>query len=561
LNAVLSNEPGIIQMASDYSADVVVVGTGVVGCLIAQHALEAGLSVLMLEAGPRVDRWRIVENFRNLSPSLRLFHWDAPYPPKPWAPHLETRTPKEQEQYLQLEGPNARAYLQGYVRYAGGATWHWAGICWRLTPEDMRLKSLYGVGRDWPISHEIIEPYYTRAEYAIGVCGPSDPTLQWPPNGKRSKPYPMGPIPFGPGERRLTEAAARIGMINLPAPQARNSGVSYDGRPPCCGNNNCFPVCPIAAKYDAATALPKIEAKGGKILANAVVHRIETGEKNSIEAVHFFDPDKRSHRVTAKIFVIACNGIETPKLLLLSKDERNPNGLANSSDQVGRNMMDQPKLTAELELEEPLWTGVGPVQSSSILNTTQGEFRSRYAGAMFRMKNFARSPLGAAAALKKGLVGKALDAEIRRLSACTARLTVEHEILPSANNRLTLSSKKDWLGINKPNIYYDVGDYVRQSAKEYTVPRLQQLAAELGATKFQLSPEFLNSDHIMGGCVMGAEPATAVVDADCRAHDHPNLFLPGGGAMPSATASNSTLTMAALALKAADAITDQLKHG
>ena len=548
-------------MASGDSADVVVVGTGVVGCLIAQQALDSGLSVLMLEAGPRVDRWRVVENFRNLPPSIRLFHWNAAYPPKPWAPHLETRRPKEQEEYLQLEGPNARAYLQGYVRYAGGATWHWAGICWRLTPEDMRLKSLYGVGRDWPFSHEIIEPYYTRAEYAIGVCGPSDPTLQWPPNGKRSKPYPMGPIPFGPGEHRFTEAAARIGMINLPAPQARNSGVSYNGRPACCGNNNCFPVCPIAAKYDASTALPKIEASGGKILANAVVYRIETGKKNAIEAVHYFDPDKRSHRVTARLFVIACNGIETPKLLLLSKDERNPNGVANSSDQVGRNMMDQPKLTAELELQEPLWTGVGPVQSSSILNTTQGEFRNRHAGAMFRMENFARSPVGAAAALKKGLVGKALDAEIRRLSACTARLTVEHEILPSANNRLTLSSQKDWLGINKPNIYYDVGDYVRQSAKEYTVPRLQQLAAELGATKFQLSPEFLNSDHIMGGCVMGADPATAVVDADCRAHDHSNLFLPGGGAMPSATASNSTLTMTALALKAADAITGQLKHG
>ncbi len=548
-------------MVRDFSADVVVVGTGVVGCLIAQQSLDAGLSVLMLEAGPRVDRWRIVENFRNLPPSLRLFHWNAPYPPKPWAPHLETRTTKEQEQYLQLEGPNARAYLQGYVRYAGGATWHWAGICWRITPEDMRLKSLYGVGRDWPFNHDTIEPYYTRAEYAIGISGPSDPTLQWPTNGKRSRPYPMGPIPFGPGEHRFTEAAARIRMINLPAPQARNSGVAYDGRPACCGNNNCFPVCPIAAKYDAATALPKIEAKGGKILANAVVYRVETGEKNSIEAVHYFDPDRRSHRVTARLFVIACNGIETPKLLLLSKDERNPNGVANSSDQVGRNMMDQPKLTAELELREPLWTGVGPVQSSSILNTTQGEFRSRHAGAMFRMENFARSPLGAAAALKKGLVGKALDAEIRRLSACTARLTVEHEILPSANNRLTLSGQKDWLGINKPSIYYDVGDYVRQSAREYTVPRLQQLAAELGATKFQLSPQFLNSDHIMGGCIMGTEPATAVVDPDCRAHDHPNLFLPGGGAMPSATASNSTLTMTALALKAADAMTNQLRHG
>ena len=548
-------------MASDQSADVVIVGTGVVGCLIAEQALDAGLSVLMLEAGPRVNRWQIVENYRNLPPSLRLGHWDAPYPPKPWAPHLETRKDKEAEQYLQLEGPNPRAYLQGYVRYAGGATWHWAGICWRITPEDMRLKSLYGVGRDWPFAYDVIEPYYTRAEHAIGVRGPSDSALQWPPNAERSKPYPMGPIPFGPGERRFTEAAAKVGMTNLPAPQARNSGVSYAGRPACCGSNNCFPVCPIAAKYDAATSLPKIEAKGGKILVNAVVYRIETGEKNSVEAVYYFDPDKRSHKITGKLFVIACNGIETPKLLLLSKDERNPNGVANSSDQVGRNMMDQPKLIADLELAEPLWTGVGPVQGSSILSTTQGEFRKDYAGALFRMENSARSPLGAAAALKNGLVGKALDTEIRRISACTARLTVEHEPLPLPYNRLALSSKKDWLGINKPNIYYDVSDYVRRSAREYTIPRLQRLAAELGATSFQLAPEFLNSDHIMGGCIMGADSTTSVVDADCRAHDHHNLFLPGGAAMPSGTGSNSTLTMAALALKAADAIVDQLRHG
>ena len=149
---------------------------------------------------------------------------------------------------------------------------------------------------------------------------------------------------------------------------------------------------------------------------------------------------------------------------------------------------------------------------------------------------------------------------VRRTTQLGLRvLPVEHEPLPWSYNRLTLSSKKDWLGINKPNIYYDVSDYVRRSAKEYTVPRLQQLANELGATDFQLSPQFLNSDHIMGGCIMGADPTTSVVDADCRAHDHHNLFLPGGGAMPSGTALNSTLTMAALALKAADAIVDQAK--
>lgn len=547
-------------MSSNDSADVVVVGTGVVGCLIAEQALDAGLSVLMLEAGPRVDRWRIVENYRNLPPSLRNFHWNAPYPPKPWAPHLETQTKQKEEEYLQLEGPNARAYLQGYVRYAGGATWHWAGICWRVTPEDMRLKSLYGVGRDWAFGYDVLEPYYVRAEYALGVCGPADQSLQWPPTAKRSKPYPMQQIPFGPGEQRLTEAAAKLGMINLPAPQARNSGVSYDGRPPCCGNNNCFPVCPIAAKYDAATALARIESKGGRIQENSVVYRVETGAGKVVQAVHYFDPDKRSHKVAGKIFVVACNGIETPKLLLHSKDEQNPKGVANSSDQVGRNMMDQPKLIADVELAEPLWTGVGPVQSSSIMNTSQGAFRSEYAGAMFRMENMARSLMAGRAALKKGLVGKALDTEIRRLAACTARLTIEHEPLPLPENRLTLSDKKDWLGINKPNIYYDVSDYVRRSAKEYTVPLLKRLAAELGATKVDIPPGFLNSDHIMGGCIMGSNASNSVVDTDCRAHDHHNLFLPGGAAMTTGGSGNSTITMAALALKAADAIVAQLRN-
>jgi choline dehydrogenase-like flavoprotein len=545
-------------MKSDDSADVVIVGTGVVGCLIAEQLLDAGLSVLMLEAGPRVERWQIVENYRNLPPSLRL-QPDAAYPPKPWAPHLQLQTPAAALEYLQLEGPNAIAYQQDYVRYAGGSTWHWAGICWRLTPDDMRLKSLYGVGRDWVFGYDTLEPFYTRAEYKLGVSGPSDPALQWPP--LRSKPYPMERFPFGPGEQRFTDASARQGLKNVPSAQARNSAIAYDGRPPCCGNNNCIPVCPIAAKYDASTALPKIEAKGGRILANAVVYKVETAATNRCEAVHYLDPDKLSHRVTGRLFVIACNGIETPKLLLMSKDERNPNGVANHSDQVGRNMMDQPKLVVGLVLEEPMWTGVGPVQGSSIMETSQGDFRSRHGGALFRFNNMARSRIGATAALKKGLVGKALDREIRRLAACTAEIAIEHELLPDPNNRLTLSDKKDWLGLNKPNIYYDVGDYVRRSASEFSIPIVQRLAKELGATDVQIASEFTHSDHMMGATIMGSDASTSVVDSDCRAHDHENLFLPGGGAMTTGGAGNSTLTMTALALKAGDAIVRQMKGG
>ncbi|QJQ02742.1 GMC family oxidoreductase [Herbaspirillum rubrisubalbicans] len=541
-------------MNSNNKADVVIVGTGVVGVLIAEQLLEAGIPVLMLEAGPRVARAEVVENFRNLPLALKGDPSSC-YPPRPWAPHPMPSSENPDDHYLELSGPDK--YAQTFIRYAGGSTWHWAGTCWRLTPEDMQLHTLYGVGRDWAFGYDVLEPYYTRVEHKLGICGPSDPQLQWPP--QRSAPYPMPALPFSPGEQRFTDVVKTLGYHNIPTAQARNSGMPYDDRPACCANNNCVPVCPVGAKYDAATALARLEAKGATILTDAVVYRVETDAANRVEAVNYFDANKVSHRITGKLFVLACNGIETPKLLLMSANSRNPQGLANSSDQVGRNMMDHPQLTMTLTLAEPYWSGVGPVVNSGIMETSQGSFRSEHAGAYFRYNNFARNRFVTFAALKKGLVGQALDEEIRRMTACTADIVLAHEVLPDADNRLTLSSKKDWLGLPRPAIHYDVGDYTRKSAEQYSLPIGHKIAAAMGATDIKISPKFAQSKHIMGGTIMGSDPANSVVDADCRAHDHDNLFLPGGGAMPSTACGNSTLSMAALGLKAADAILRQLQ--
>jgi len=539
-------------MASKMSAEVVVVGTGVVGAVIAEQLLDAGRSVLMIEAGPRVSRGVIVENFRNV-PLGAKGDTSASYPPRPWAPHpVASDEPKDQ--YLQLSGTDS--YAQTFIRYAGGSTWHWAGTCWRLTPEDMRLKSLYGVGRDWPFDYDTLEPFYVRTEHKLGICGPSDPTLQWP--ARRSAPYPMEALPFSPGEQRFTEVVKTLGYKNIPVAQARNSGIAYDGRPACCSNNNCVPVCPIGAKYDAATSLARLEGKGATILVDSVVYKVETNARNKIEAVHYYDQHKESHRVTGKLFVLACNGLETPKLLLMSADDRNPNGVANASDQVGRNMMDHPQLTLTITTREPYWSGVGPVVNSGIIETSQGAFRSEHAGAYFRYNNFGRNRFVTFAALKKGLIGKALDQEIRRMTACTADIVAAHEILPDPNNRLTLSDKKDWLGLPKPAIHYDVGDYVRKSSEVYSLPIGGRIAEAMGAIDVKITPKFAQSKHIMGGTIMGEDPNSSVVDADCRSHDHENLYIPGGGAMPSTACGNSTITMTALAFKAADAITSQI---
>ena len=541
-------------MVISTSADVVIVGTGVVGVAIAEQLLDAGLQVLMLEAGPRVTRAEVVENFRNLPLALKGDPSSC-YPPKPWAPHPMPSSETADDAYLQLSGPDR--YAQTFIRYAGGSTWHWAGTCWRLTPEDMQLRSRFGVGRDWVFDYATLEPYYARTEYLLGICGPSDPAQQWPP--LRSKPYPMPPLPFGPGEQRFTDVVKTLGYQNIPTAQARNSGMPYDDRPACCANNNCVPVCPVGAKYDAATALARLEAKGATITANAVVYKVDTAAGNRVEAVTYFDEHKQSHRVTGKLFVLACNGIETAKLLLMSANARNPNGLANSSDQVGRNMMDHPQLTMTLTLAEPFWAGVGPVVNSGIMETSQGAFRSEHAGAYFRFNNFARNRFVTFNALKQGLVGKALDTEIRRMTACTADIVLAHEVLPHADNRLTLSGKKDWLGLPKPAIHYDVGDYTRKSAEQYSVPIGKRIAQAMGATDIKLSPKFAQSKHIMGGTIMGLDGGDSVVDADCRAHDHDNLFLPGGGAMASTACGNSTITMVSLGLKAADAIVRQMR--
>ena len=536
------------------SADVVIVGTGVVGVAIAEQLLDAGLQVLMLEAGPRVTRAEIVENFRNLPLALKGDPSSC-YPPAPWAPHPMPSSDTAEESYLQLSGPDR--YAQTFIRYAGGSTWHWAGTCWRLTPADMQLRTRYGVGRDWAFDYATLEPYYARTEYLLGICGPSNPAEQWPP--LRSKPYPMPPLPFGPGEQRFTDVVKTLGYHNIPTAQARNSGMPYDDRPACCANNNCVPVCPVGAKYDAATALARLEAKGATIMANAVVYKVETTVANRVEAVNYFDEHKQSHRITGKLFVLACNGIETAKLLLMSANPRNPNGLANSSGQVGRNMMDHPQLTMTLTLAEPYWAGVGPVVNSGIMETSQGDFRSEHAGAYFRFNNFARNRFVTFNALKQGLVGKSLDAEIRRMTACTADIVLAHEVLPQADNRLTLSNKKDWLGLPKPAIHYDVGDSTRKAAEVYSLPIGKRIAEAMGATDIKISPKFAQSKHIMGGTIMGLDAGDSVVDADCRAYDHDNLFLPGGGAMASTACGNSTITMVSLGLKAADAIVRQLR--
>ncbi|SAK83099.1 glucose-methanol-choline oxidoreductase [Caballeronia catudaia] len=531
-------------MAGSTSADVVVVGSGVAGSLVAYRLAKAGASVILLEAGPRLSRWQIVENFRRAADKRDL---SAPYPLARHAPRPEPMNPGA---YLIDRGDTP--YRPQYLRLVGGTTWHWAGAAWRLLPADFRVKSLYGVGRDWPFSYDTLEPWYGQAETELGVAGP-DIDLGSP----RSTPYPMDALPLSWMDRRVADVLGAQSYRVVPEPMARNSR-PYDARPACCGNNSCMPICPIGALYCAASHAEKAERAGATLIAQAVAYRIEANDRGEIAAIHFKDPNGLSTRVTGKRFVIAANGIETPKLLLMSASARYPKGIANGSDQVGRNLMDHPGTSVSFLANEALWPGRGPVEMSSIVDFRDGPFRAQQSAKKLHVSNAAPTLAVTWKLLGKGLSGGELDRQIRE--QCARRLTFGsfHEQLPSGANRVMLSAQKDALGLPRPEIVYSIDDYVRKSAAD-TRAQFARIAGIFEGSEIEYDDTFDASSHMMGTAIMGRDPAASVVDADCRAHDHPNLFIAGSAVMPAGGSVNCTLTIAALSLRLAGAIEASLR--
>ncbi|GGM08663.1 choline dehydrogenase [Pseudomonas asuensis] len=526
-------------MAEQLSADVVVIGSGICGSLAAQKIAQTGASVLILEAGPRVDRGTIAANFRN---SPRKNDFMSPYPFSEWAPHPIYQP--EDNGYLEQAGPYP--YPAEYIRMVGGTSWHWAAQAWRMLPNDFVLQSKYGVGRDWPISYDDLEAFYYEAEVKMGVSGPEN-------NGSpRSKPFPMEPVAMSWLEQRFRDRLATGGYEVITNTTARNSR-NYDGRPACCGNNNCMPICPIDAQYHGGLAAAAAEAAGARMVTNAVVYRIEHDAKGRIAAVHFYNPDKQSTRVTGKQFILAANGIESPKLLLLSTSEKYPNGIANSSGMVGRNLMDHPSNSLTFEVDEPLWPGRGPMSPASIQGMRDGDFRSTHSAFRLDISNSNRTQAVTTGLIKEGIYGEELERRIRHQAAHQVSIKNVLEQLPNPENRVTLSDRKDKLGIPTPRISYSIDDYVERGMVESS--RIyEDIARLMGGTNLKHSPQgkYSNNQHITGTMSMGHDPKDSIVDAYGRTHDHENLFIASTGIMPTVNTVNSTLTAVALALRTAD---------
>lgn len=531
-------------------ADVIIVGAGFAGALLADRLTGAGFSTAVLEAGPRVNRGVAFQTFLNAPIKTP----EIPYERLPEAEFPDTL---DSGHWYRQAGPDV--FKSTYLKAVGGTSWHWLGTCVRYVPSDFRMRTDFGRAVDWPIDYTELEPFYLEAERELGVAGDSDEDLGSP----RSGPFPQPPIPgtwldrvFA---RRLEGTPYQVRLT----PQARNS-VAQEGRPACCGSGTCIPICPVGAKYDATVHLDRAEANGAVIHERTTATFIEIGAGGRISAIRFRRPDGTGDVARGRVFILAGNAVETPRLLLHSRTETSPTGIANDSDQVGRHLMDHPIQLSWALAGEPVWPYRGPMATSGIENLRDGEFRSDRSALRIQISNDGWNwPTGGPATLadtlsRRGLLGTDLRREIADHASREVQLASLTEQLPDPDNRITLDPQDtDTYGVPLPRLHYRVGEYSR-AGLDYAREVHDEIFAHLNAGEIQHSEDFQGSGHVIGTTRMGDDPRESVVDRDLRSHAHDNLFLVGAGVFPTASTANPTLTIAALALRAADEIAESL---
>lgn len=531
-------------------ADVVIVGSGFAGALIADRLARSGIRTAVLESGGSVDRGDAFRTY--LGAAVK-----TPESPYPRPPDADFPVSDDSDHYYRQSGPDP--FRSTYLKAVGGTSWHWLGTAVRFLPSDFRMRSLYGRGVDWPLGYDELEPFYVEAERELGVAGDPADDLGSP----RSAPFPMPPVATTWLDGVFARALAGTPWRVAATPQARNS-LAREGRPACCGSSTCIPICPIAAKYDATVHLRRARAAGAALHERTTATRIETDAGGLVSGIRWRRPDGERGIARGRIHVLAANAVETPRLLLDSVSERYPNGIGNASDQVGRHLMDHPVQLSWALAGEPVWPYRGPISTSGIENLRDGGFRRRRSAFRIQIANDGWNwPTGGPMSLvsglvREGLTGTALRQEIARQSARHIQLASLTEQLPDPDNRVVLdAADRDPHGVPLPRIRYRVGAYSRaglDAAREVH----DGIFARLEASGIRHADDFLGAGHIMGTTRMGDDPRRSVVDRNLRSHDHPNLYLVGAGAFPTAATANPTLTVAALALRAAPAIVASL---
>lgn len=522
------------------TADVIVVGAGMAGSVMAYQLGLAGLKVLVLESGPAIppNRSEYLERFY----TAVLKAPESPYPPeqteqtpaKQFAPRATIQDlitagshdkDKVQKSYLVQNGP--QLFASTYERVGGGTMWHWMGTALRLLPNDFRMQSKYKVGVDWPISYDDLQTAYCRAEEEMGVS--ADVASQTYlgvtfPHGYQYSMHGIPPSLVDQGVGKAINDKQYQGFtLNVRQTPAGRNSQNDNGRRVCAGNTSCTPICPIQAKYDATVTMAKALDTGNvRILYQCVASKVQV-DANGVTGIDFIqyqnNGTQQNGTAQGKRYVIAAHAIETPKLLLNSISPHSPKGVANSSGQVGKSLADHPVYLAWGLMPEgkPLFPFRGPLSTSGIEDMRDGAFRSTRAAWRIEIGNegwnwSANDPYttvcdfidgdnnggtnnGGADHKSEALSGVALVQKLNSVLTRQFRLAflIEQVEKDPEHAQCRVESSKhftDGLGLPRPEIAYELSDYTKEGFKQARLAATHIITKLMGATELtDLNPE------------------------------------------------------------------------
>ena len=514
-------------------ADVLVIGSGAAGGASTWKLAERGVKVVCLEQGGWIDP----TTFPSAKPDYetQLIRGDFNFNPN------KRERPEDYPVLTAGEFPPNIMMFNA----VGGTTIHWEGHFPRFHPSDFRVKSLDGVADDWPISYKDLERYYDLNDTMIGVSGLNgDPSN--PPRSARQTP----PLPIGKMGNALVRGFEKLGWYWWVSDQAIISK-SYKSRPGCMLHGKCMFGCPIAAKASTdRTYWPLSIEKGAILKTFCRVKEITVNGKGDVDGALYFDKDNNLIEIKAKVVVVCCNGVGTPRLLLNSKSALFPDGLANSNGVVGKNFMMHPAIFGSGIFEEELDSHLGPMgnplMSQEFYETdpTRGFVRGY---SLIAERTF--GPLSQSFGLPWG---KEHHRSFKNIFPHKAGLTAYIDDLPEEGNRVELSNEKtDSNGIAAAKVTYSLSE----NSKKQLEHARQKITEGLEASGAKLiNTPTSNGGHLMGTARMGTDSKRSVVNANNQAHEVKNLFIVDGSSFTTAAGVNPTSTIMALALRAADKI-------
>ncbi|WP_283179060.1 GMC family oxidoreductase [Gemmobacter sp. 24YEA27] len=527
-------------------ADVVIVGAGPSGAVVAKRLSEQGLSVVCLEQGSFPD-YALIKNqgvdFEFTKD--RHFSWNPNHRAAPSDYPVDDS--ESDVAPLMWNGVGGSAVL-----YA--AAWH------RFRPSDFRVRTLDGVADDWPISYEDLAPYYDRVSVDFSVSGVAgDPA--WPYHD-----VPLPPFNLKVMEKKMIEAHDRLGWHWWPGSNSIAS-IKHNGLEPCVRRGACLWGCFDGAKASPdRTHWPKARRLGAVLLTNARVQQIEVDKEGLARAVIYVDRETgTTYRQRGRIIVLAANGLGTPRLLLNSVSNAFADGLGNRSGMVGKRLMMHPYATVIGLFEDFFENWQGPfgqrLYSMEFAETRKDTDFLR--GAKWQLMGTG-GPLNTIGAFPWGDNagwGKDFHKTVHQRFGRSIDWSIIAEDLPEETNYVTLHpTMTDEDGLPAPKMVYRNNENTRR-LMQFNVERAEESLREAGAYEVLRAPFFRETGwHMLGTCVMGEDPTQSVVDSYGRSHEVKNLFIADGSVMPTSSCVNPTGTVAALALRSAEHILETARN-